>query len=266
MKRVYLSGILCLLCIGCIQQSSQDLAPQLDEEVISESESEGTDMPTQKEGMEKEFSAGFDPLSKITDTSLLEDRIEISVPFTSQAPLGNWDPPFDEACEEASLLMVDAAYAGRFFTPEGAAEEIQEFANWVEERGYAIDTTAEEVARIAQSYLRRDSIVYTGEQVTAENIKLLLREGFPVIIPAAGRMLGNPYFSGDGPPYHMLVITGWEPASFLRGERFITNDPGTKRGEGYVYSVQVIMDAIHDWTGAKETIEQGQKAMVILAR
>jgi hypothetical protein len=71
-------------------------------------------------------------------------------------------------------------------------------------------------------------------------------------------MLGNPYFSGDGPPYHMLVLTGYK-----RG-KFITNDPGTRRGEGYMYKEDVIMNAIHDWAGSKETIRDGEKAMMVV--
>jgi len=71
-------------------------------------------------------------------------------------------------------------------------------------------------------------------------------------------MLGNPYFSGEGPWYHMLVITWYDH----RG--FITNDPGTKRGEGYHYDEATLINAIHDWTGVKENIAQGGKSMLII--
>ena len=30
----------------------------------------------------------------------------LEVPFTSQAPFGNWDEPYQEACEEAVMLML----------------------------------------------------------------------------------------------------------------------------------------------------------------
>ena len=79
-------------------------------------------------------------------------------------------------------------------------------------------------------------------------------------VPVAGRELGNPYFSGGGPWYHMLVITGYD------GNRFITNDPGTKRGEDYKYSADVLIEAIHDWTGSKDTITSGAKTAVVIER
>jgi hypothetical protein len=95
-------------------------------------------------------------------------------------------------------------------------------------------------------------------QVTTESIKEELAKGNPIIIPAAGRRLLNPYFSGEGPWYHMLVVKGYD-----RNE-FITNDPGTKRGDGYKYKYDVLVNAIHDWTGVKEEIEGGQRKMMVV--
>ena len=47
--------------------------------------------------------------------------------------------------------------------------------------------------------------------------------GVPVLLPAAGRLLRNPYFSGQGPLYHMLVVKG-----YTRDGKIITDDPGTR--------------------------------------
>ena len=38
----------------------------------------------------------------------LPPSVSISVPFAAQAPRGEWRAPWDEACEEASVLMVMA--------------------------------------------------------------------------------------------------------------------------------------------------------------
>ena len=73
----------------------------------------------------------------------------------------------------------------------------------------------------------------------------------PIIIPAAGRDLHNPFFSGAGPFYHMLVVIGYSDNGF------ITNDPGTKQGEQYWYSSDVLLNALHDWIGVKELIATG---------
>ena len=46
----------------------------------------------------------------------------------------------------------------------------------------------------------------------------------------------------------MLVLIGYDE------NNFITNDPGTRRGEKYKYPQERVVNAIHDWTGTKETI------------
>ncbi len=180
----------------------------------------------------------------------------LDVPFTSQAPHANWDDPYQEACEEASLIMVNAYLNNNLLTPTRADSEILELVKYEESIGLPQDITIEQVANIAEEYYGYKTRILLNP--TIDEIKQELTFQNPVIIPAAGRKLGNPYFSGDGPWYHMLVITGYD-----RNE-FITNDPGTKRGEGYKYKYQVLMDAIHDWTGVKEEIATGiPKALVV---
>jgi hypothetical protein len=91
-----------------------------------------------------------------------------------------------------------------------------------------------------------------------ESLKKMLAQGKPVIIPAAGKELQNPYFSGSGPWYHMLVVTGYDRTYFY------TNDVGTGHGERYPYPQQMLIDTIHDWAGKDELIGQGRKVMMTL--
>jgi len=180
----------------------------------------------------------------------------VTVPFSPQAPFAVWDPLHEEACEEMSLIMLDAYWRDETLTPQIAEDRLQALITWETEQGYPEDVTAEEIARIADVYFGLRAAARTD--VTQESIMEELRNGRPVIIPAAGRALGNPYFSGDGPWYHMLVITGYDHG------KFITNDPGTKRGENFIYDREVLLNAIHDWTGVKEEIQNGGKAMVVI--
>ncbi len=194
----------------------------------------------------------------------LPASVLLPVPFAPQAPFADWSPPFDEACEEASLLLAEFALRGEPLSKERMAEEIRRMVAWEEGHGYPIDVTIAELAEIARAYFGRSATVYGGKSVTIDTLKDLLAAGHPVIVPAAGQRLGNPYFSGEGPPYHMLVLRGYEEGGFFSGEQFITNDPGTKRGEEYRYDADVLLAAIHDWTGAKETIESGRRAVLVI--
>lgn len=182
--------------------------------------------------------------------------VQIDVPFASQAPLGNWSDPYQEACEEASLILVHYYLEGKKMTPELMDKEIIDIVAWETAHGYGHDVTMDELAVIAREYYGHDAEVVTDVSVAAIGDRI--SSGQPVILPLAGRDLGNPYYSGEGPWYHALVVTGYD------GSRFITNDVGTKRGEDYPYAYDVLIDAIHDWTGVKEEINQGAKKMLIV--
>ena len=160
------------------------------------------------------------------------------------------------------MLMVIHYFNGKPLTPQIAENEIQDLVAWEHDHGYGDDLTAAQMAEVARSKFGLRARVRTD--VTEESIIEELAAGNPIVIPAAGRDLGNPYFSGEGPWYHALTIIGYKPG--WTGDYFITNDPGTKRGQQYTYRAQTLLDAIHDWTGVKEEIRSGKKAMVILER
>lgn len=190
----------------------------------------------------------------------IPSTFDIAVPFTSQAPHANWDDPYQEACEEAALIMVHRFLQGEsgVLDVNDADQEILKLVQWETENGFDQDVTIAELKDIAERYYGYRGTI--EENVTPERIKELIAAGKPIIIPAAGRELGNPYFSGEGPFYHMLVIRGYD-----RNE-FITNDPGTRRGESYEYGYDQLIDAIHDWTGVKEETYLGAKRMLVLEK
>ena len=157
-----------------------------------------------------------------------------------------------------SLLMVHHFLEGTELSLEQADRELLELVAWEEAHGYPQDVTIAQLAQIAHDRFGYNARIITD--VNEETIKTEIAAGNPVIAPAAGRMLGNPYFSGEGPFYHMLVITGYN------SWWMITNDPGTKRGKDYRYRPAVLLDAIHDWTGIKEETPQGRKVMLVIEK
>lgn len=200
------------------------------------------------------------------DMNPLKNDVEVAVsktleiPFTPQAPFADWNSTFNEACEEASLLMVEYFLQEKELNPTVATSEITLLVDWEEKNGHEEDVNIQDLAGIAESYYNRKATTFSDDEVSIENIKKLISGGYPVIVPAAGKLLKNPHYRGDGPPYHMLVIVGYDE------ENFFTNDPGTKQGEKYMYTQDTIINAIHDWTGNKNTIEDGKKAMMIVEK
>lgn len=183
--------------------------------------------------------------------------VNLAVPFLLQAPNQNWVQPYEDACEEASLVMVDAYYDGRTKT-FGADEALKAldalFVFEDETYGYNKDTTSADVANTAKVYFHRQSSIV---EATEANIKKALNEGHPVIAPAHGKELGNPNFRNGGPEYHMLVIKG-----YTKDGSWITNDPGTRNGPDYVYGKQVLLNAIHDFD--PRDMRTGRKVVIIV--
>lgn len=192
---------------------------------------------------------------KETETVVIPESINLDIPFTSQAPHGNWELPYQEACEEASSIMAARFLLGRSIqNADDANTAIVELVNYnLEVLGQTIDTTAKETARLIEKFygLQTDVVAFDWNRV-----KRALAQGYPVIIPAAGRELGNPYYRQPGPLYHMMVIKGYTPT------KIITNDPGTKRGADYQYEYSTIENAVHDWNNGDVT--NGAKVMIVV--
>lgn len=194
--------------------------------------------------------------------------INLAVPFSAQAPYGDWSAPYGETCEETSALLVDYFYKDKKFTPEIAKQEILKIVDWENRTiGYYEHTTAKETGQMLEEYFgyKRVDVNY---DISMEDIKAQIIAGRPVIVPLAGRMINNPYFRQPGPIYHMLVIKG-----ITKDGNFITNDVGTRRGNNYVYNADVLYDAIHDapFGGGELTtpelekyIPAGRKAIIVV--
>lgn len=186
----------------------------------------------------------------------IPDELNLAIPFTSQAPLTNWDELHGEACEEASALMAARFLQGRTIAdPEDADTAIVTLVNYNQDTlKQKIDTTVEETAHLIEEFYDLDTeVIYNWSW---DDVKSALAQGYPVIYPAAGRELGNPNFTAPGPIYHMLIIKGYTP------EHVITNDPGTRRGADYIYSYDTLMSANHDWD--PDNIQDGAKAILIV--
>ncbi|MDG1949296.1 MAG: C39 family peptidase [bacterium] len=204
---------------------------------------------------------------EVTDDEVAEEEevtlpasVNLAVPFTSQAPHGVWANPYKEACEEASLYMAHQYFEGSLvgtIDADVADRDLVEMVSFeMDLFGYFEDTTVEQTALIAEMLYGYQTLII--EDPTAEQIQEQLAAGRPVLVPAAGRLLGNPYFTAPGPLYHMLIIRGYTASN-----QFIVNDPGTKRGESYVYGVDTIMNAVHDWNNGNEITEGAKRVLVV---
>jgi hypothetical protein len=198
-----------------------------------------------------------EPVDPFADRGPLPAQVNLAVPFLSQAPKQNWSMPYQEACEEASMLMVDAFYRGQSqkFTPSAGDEAILDLVAFEEARGKTPDLTAAEVSEIVSAKWGYQAIV--SNDVSPERVKRALANGYPVILPADGKQLANPNFRNGGPPYHMLVIKG-----YIGNKTWITNDPGTRLGADFTYPYEHLLSVSRDWNGGD--VPHGRPVLIVL--
>lgn len=197
-------------------------------------------------------------------TLTLPKSINYRVPFTSQAPTAEWRRQiFQDGCEEASVLMAKAWRDGETFTKESAFNKISALATWQQKKfGHSVDTDAADTRRFLLEEFLEVTDTTIQYDFTLDELIDATQRGI-VIVPINGRKLGNPNFKTPGPLQHMLVIVGYDALQ----HEFITNDPGTRNGEGYRYREEILFAAIRDYpTGVHLPIEIERKALILVLK
>jgi hypothetical protein len=240
---------------GAINADLPEGPPSHIEGGISESESYKLESSPQT-GEPQTEPVAIDPLMGDVE---IPAELNLDVPWMSQAPHANWDMPYQEACEEASMIMVDAFYkkrTGKIPVAEADAEILKLVDYQNKTLGDYKDTTAQETAQIIHDYYGYDDVrVFSISE--AKDIQAVLARGYPVIMPFWGKSLENPNFRNGGPLYHMLVVKGYTDDG-----SFITGDPGTRLGQDYIYTFENLLESAHDWNGGN--VAEGKKVMIVV--
>ena len=153
-----------------------------------------------------------EPLGNVTSTK----KILIgSVPFTPQAPLGNWsDQRYQDGCEESSALMAVRWAKGQGLTRAEAEKIIAQASDYsLKKYGeYRDISSANAVDWIFKDYFKYAKVALV-EDITPDDIIKELAQGRLVILPMNGQIMHNPYYKQPGPPRHMIVVRGYDPAN-----------------------------------------------------
>ncbi len=194
----------------------------------------------------------FNPPAATTTIAKKTEAVKVSafnlaVPFFPQAPKKIWDKDHEDYCEEATLLGIDAFYRRKTYSLDEMESLLKKMRDWeIETFGYFESTSIEQTARIAREYLGYKKIRII-DNPTMEMIRAEVSAGRPVIVPANGKELKNPYFKNGGPVFHMYLVRG-----FTEGGDVIVNDPGTQHGENFVYKKENVLSSMHDWNHAQD--------------
>ena len=196
-------------------------------------------------------------VGKKESSSQIPEKFLIDVPFYSQAPFSKWDHFHEEMCEEASVLNAGLYLQGKKLAQDQFEAELKKMQK-IEKKeiGEWESTTITQTKELADIYFEGKIKSRMIDNPTLEEIESEIAAGNLVIVPLAGRDIGNPNFTPPGPVYHMLLIKGYD------AQNFITNDVGTRKGNSYVYKKEVIMKNMHDWN--ETDIHRGTKRALAL--
>ncbi len=174
----------------------------------------------------------------VATAEALPKKVELAVPYASQAPYGNWKAPWNEACEETSTAMIEAYYLQKeTLTTEETKKFVEPIFAWEEEHfGLKEDTTAAQTAEFIAAHASFEAVVQKNPSV--KEIKQELANGNPVIgLVNMYQLYGE---KNEGDSYHVFVITGYNDDKQV----FIINDPARAKKE---YSYTTMMKALHDF-------------------
>lgn len=202
-------------------------------------------------------------INNITASNPLDNKVLQSVPFTTQAPFSGWgDLRQQDGCEEASSLMAVKWARGQELTATGALQKITGASDYILNKygEYRDVSPVDTVNWIIKDYFNypNAAVKYSA---SLSDIIAELNKGNVIIAPMNGQLLHNPYYTAPGPLNHMLVIRGYDVARNV----FITNDPGTRRGELYEYDAQLLYNSIRAYlTGNLESVGTIKKDVIVI--
>ncbi len=227
-----------------------------------------------KEKIENKINQTINKIEEIKETTVpqptkilpdgLPNKYLIKTAFVEQAPEKNWDQPWQDACEEASLLTVDFYYQNKSSSPEIVRDNILNMIKFEETQNFTKDMNIAQMAIVGQKYLNYQTEIIDNPNI--EQVKKYLDQNIPIVVTANGKTLyqENKHFNSGGPYYHSLVILGYDNDK----KQFIVHDVGTKFGAYFHYSYSLLLESIHDFpkSGKKEDINNGQKRVLILLK
>ena len=205
------------------------------------------------------------PFSGFAAISTTTKEILQKVPFSSQAPYGNWkDQRQQDGCEEISSIMAMKWVNNKPLTKDEALKEILNISDWEKKKyGEYRDISASSTLNwIIYDYFNYKK-AKLKTNVSLNDIINELKKGNIVIAPINGQLLPNPNYTAPGPIHHMIVIVGYNKDKKI----FITNDSGTRNGQSYKYNIDVFFKAINDYpTGYHKSNKKIEKNIIIISK
>lgn len=176
-------------------------------------------------------------------------KFSLVIPYINESPDGSWQGAWKNACEEASIFMVEKYYLGQQKADIKGAMAFMNNLFKIENKifGSNANTDAKQTGQLINDYSSYNALIKLNP--TISDIKKEIQQKRPVIVPLYGFDLHNKNIPFLPPPrgtaYHMLVIGGYDDST----KEFITEDPGDiVAGVNHRYTYEILMGALHDYS------------------
>lgn len=185
-------------------------------------------------------------LSPIINDNIKPTKVLLEVPYINEAPDGNFSGNWKNACEEASMTMVEKYYLGeKFVSVKEAMTSMQTLFN-IQDRIYGsnVNADAQMITDLINNYLSYKATLKTNPTIDEIRKELVLKH--PIISLHYGFDLHNPNipFAIHGSYYHAMVIIGYDDTT----KEFVTNDDGDQKyGTNHRYEYDLFMNSLHDY-------------------
>jgi len=183
-----------------------------------------------------------------TKNTIIEEKTVVTpieydiqnIAFFSQAPLWIRDQPYQDACEEASLLIWQYYLKDKTKTKKEYNKDLLVMVELeMQLLGYFKSTTIMETKQVIN---KRDPTINARiiENPSINDLEKEISQNHIIIAPLYGKWLWNPHYALWWPDYHFLVI------KWYTRDQFITHDVWTLKWENRYYDKSLIMNNIHD--------------------
>lgn len=185
-------------------------------------------------------------------------EVSLAVPFTTQAPLGNWEG--NENCEEASATMAASFLNGNMantLDPSEAQKVMTDLVAWEQKNlGQNINTGAANTAKMIEQVFHLNTKQIPN--FTETDLKRELANNHIILLPINAQGLNHPNYQRNNVVYHMIVIRGY------KSDGFIVHDPGTEKGANNIYAYDKLYTPAADWDNTSNQLLPNQKVALVV--
>lgn len=203
------------------------------------------------------FSFNFGSFN-LTHANTTSSNTLLSVPFSTQAPLGEWnDPRQADGCEETSIIMAWMWAQDITLTPDQIRNNIVGMSDYEQFfYGYYRDSSAEDTANLMMKYFNYTNVAVKHNAGIAD-IKAALNANQLIIAPINPRVISlslyNRYTTN-----HTVVVVGYDE------QNIIIHDPLHAWRSNVRIPQAIFEKALADYTSGQYHINSGVRGKSII--